>query len=70
MPLSQRDDLGQTLGLDRANESLRVSIQDFHEFVFRFNLRWQEDELFAPVLCYAIGADPLPYSQLKAEPTG
>ena len=40
------------------------------EFVFRFNLRWQEDELFAPVLRYAIGAAPLPYNQLIAEPTG
>ena len=40
------------------------------EFVFRFNLRWQEDQLFAPVLRYAIGADPLPYIQLTAEPTG
>jgi transposase-like protein len=41
-----------------------------HEFVFRFNLRWQEDELFAPVLRYAIGAAPLPYDQLTAERTG
>jgi transposase-like protein len=41
-----------------------------HEFVFRFNLRWQEAELFAPVLRCAIGAEPLPYHQLIAERTG
>jgi transposase-like protein len=41
-----------------------------NEFVFRFNLRWQEDELFAPVLRHAIGAAPLPYNQLTAERTG
>jgi hypothetical protein len=27
MPLSQRNDVGQTLGLDRPNESLRIGIQ-------------------------------------------
>jgi transposase-like protein len=41
-----------------------------NEFVYRFNLRWQEAELFAPVLRRAIGADPLPYRQLIAERTG
>ncbi len=41
-----------------------------HEFVFRFNRRWQETELFSRVLLCAIGAGPFPYKCLTAEPTG
>ncbi len=41
-----------------------------HEFVFRFNRRWQETELFPRVLLCAIGAGPFPYNHLTAERTG
>ena len=41
-----------------------------NEFVFRFNQRWQEADLFSPVLTSAIAADPLPYRHLTAERTG
>jgi transposase-like protein len=41
-----------------------------NEFVFRFNKRWQEADLFPPVLRGAIAADPLPYRHLTAERTG
>jgi hypothetical protein len=40
------------------------------EFVFRFERRWQEAELFSRVLHYAIGAEPFPYHHLTAERTG
>ncbi len=40
------------------------------EFVFRFDRRWQEAELFSCVLHCAIGADPFPYHPLIAERTG
>jgi hypothetical protein len=40
------------------------------EFVFRFDRRWQEADLFFPVLRCAIGAHPLPYHHLTAERTG
>ena len=38
-----------------------------NEFQFRFNKRWQEADLFSPVLCAAIAADPFPYRHLTAE---
>jgi hypothetical protein len=41
-----------------------------NEFVFRFNQRWQEADLFSPVLHGAIAADPLPYQHSTAERTG
>ena len=41
-----------------------------NEFQFRFNQRWQEADLFSPVLQAAIDADPFPYRHLTAEPTG
>jgi hypothetical protein len=41
-----------------------------NEFVFRFNQRWQEADLFSPVLHGAIAADPLPCQHLTAERTG
>jgi len=41
-----------------------------NEFVFRFNQRWQEADLFSPVLRCAIDADPFPYDHLTAERTG
>ncbi len=40
------------------------------EFVFRFNRRWQEAELFPRVLDSAIGAEPFPYYPLTAERIG
>lgn len=40
------------------------------EFVYRFNRRWREGELFSFVLRRAAQADPLPYSRLKAEALG
>jgi hypothetical protein len=40
------------------------------EFVFRFDRRWQEAELFPRVLQCAIGAEPFPYHQFTAERTG
>ena len=39
-------------------------------FVFRFDRRWQEAELFPRVLQCAIGAEPFPYHQFTAERTG
>jgi len=41
-----------------------------HEFVFRFNQRWHENELFSRVLLCAIAADPSPYHRLTAERSG
>ena len=41
-----------------------------HEFVFRFNQRWHENELFSRVLLCAISAGPSPYNQLTAERSG
>jgi transposase-like protein len=41
-----------------------------NEFVFRFDRRWQEADLFPPVLRCAISADPLPYRRLTAGRTG
>ncbi len=40
------------------------------EFVFRFDRRWKEAELFPRVLHCAIDAEPFPYSRLTAERTG
>ena len=40
------------------------------EFVYRFNRRWREDELFRFVLSRAAHGDPLPYHQLIAESVG
>ncbi len=40
------------------------------EFVFRFDRRWKEAELFPRVLHCAIDAEPFPYRQLTAERTG
>ncbi len=39
------------------------------EFVYRFNGRWQEDQLFAFVLCRVALGNPLPYRRLVAEGT-
>ncbi len=41
-----------------------------HEFVFRLNQRWHENELFSDVLLCAIGAGPSPYNQITAERIG
>ena len=40
------------------------------EFVFRFDRRWKEAELFPRVLHCAIDAEPFPYCRLTAERTG
>jgi len=40
------------------------------EFVYRFNERWREKELFDRVLGRALQADPLPYHRLTAELVG
>jgi transposase-like protein len=40
------------------------------EFVFRFDRRWRETELFIRVLHRALDAAPCPYHQLTAERTG
>jgi hypothetical protein len=40
------------------------------EFVFRFDRRWNEVELFPRVLHCAIDAEPFPYRHLTAERTG
>jgi hypothetical protein len=40
------------------------------EFVFRFDRRWKEAELFPRVLHCAIDANPFPYHHLTAERTG
>jgi hypothetical protein len=40
------------------------------EFVFRFDRRWQEAELFPRVLHCAIDAEPFPYRHLTAERSG
>ncbi len=40
------------------------------EFVYRFNRRWLEHDLFFYVLRRAVQGEPLPYSQLIAEPAG
>ena len=37
------------------------------EFVYRFNRRWREAELFGFVLARAVRGEPLPYSRLTAE---
>jgi transposase-like protein len=41
-----------------------------NEFVFRFDRRWQETELFIRVLHRALDTAPCPYHQLTAERTG
>ena len=40
------------------------------EFVYRFDRRWREGELFGFVLRRAAHGEPLPYSRLVAEATG
>ena len=40
------------------------------EFVYRFDRRWKEEELFGFVLRRALGGEPLPYHRLVAEQTG
>jgi len=40
------------------------------EFVFRFDRRWREADLFPRVLHCAIDAEPFPYQHLTAERTG
>jgi transposase-like protein len=37
------------------------------EFVYRFNRRWRETELFGFVLNRAVRGEPLPYARLTAE---
>lgn len=40
------------------------------EFIYRFNRRWREGELFGFVLSRAVRGEPFPYSRLTAELTG
>ncbi len=40
------------------------------EFVYRFDRRWKEEELFGFVLRRALGGDPFPYHRLVAEQAG
>ncbi len=40
------------------------------EFIYRFNRRWREGELFGFVLRRALGGEPLPYHRLVAEQAG
>jgi transposase-like protein len=40
------------------------------EFVYRFNRRWREGELFGFVLSRAVRGEPFPYSRLTAELLG
>ena len=40
------------------------------EFVYRFNRRWRETELFGFVLNRAVRGEPFPYSRLTAELLG
>ena len=40
------------------------------EFVYRFDRRWREEQLFASVLRRATQAGPCPYYRLTAEPVG
>ena len=40
------------------------------EFVYRFNRRWRENELFGFVLRRAVFGEPFPYSRLTAELLG
>jgi hypothetical protein len=40
------------------------------EFVYRFDRRWKEEELFRFVLRRALAGEPLPYHQLVAEQAG
>ncbi len=40
------------------------------EFVYRFNRRWREKELFGHVLARAVLGAPLPYHQITAESLG
>ncbi len=40
------------------------------EFIYRFNRRWRETELFGFVLRRAVRGEPLPYSRLTAELLG
>lgn len=40
------------------------------EFVYRFNRRWQEEDLFELVLGASANAPPMPYRRLTAEGTG
>jgi transposase-like protein len=40
------------------------------EFVFRFDRRWRETEIFPRILHCAIDADPFPYHHLTAERVG
>ena len=44
--------------------------RDLDEFVFRFDRRWRERELFIRVLHRALDAAPCPYPQLTAERIG
>ena len=37
------------------------------EFIYRFNRRWRETELFGFVLRRAVRGEPFPYSRLTAE---
>ncbi len=41
-----------------------------YQFVFRFDRRWKETELFIRVLHRALDTAPCPYHQLTAERTG
>ena len=40
------------------------------EFTYRFNRRWLEKKLFFYMTRRAVGAKPLPYARLIAEPVG
>ncbi len=40
------------------------------EFIYRFNRRWRETELFGFVLNRAVRGEPFPYGRLTAELLG
>lgn len=52
--------------LSRAEQRPRY----LQEFVYRFNRRWQQQNLFDFVLTAAAQTEPMPYRRLTAEPVG
>jgi hypothetical protein len=62
----------QDLAAGRANHGVSPKhLQRYlSELQLRFNERWNEADLFSPVLRAAISADPFPDRRLTAEPTG
>ncbi len=57
--------LGTFRGVTKKHMSLYLD-----EFIYRFNRRWREGELFGFVLARAVRGSPLPYPRLTAELTG